>query len=244
MNDLFYKESQSVCIEAGIHVFALSIDEIDRNGYERFLQNVSLCRREKALKYKNLTDSVRTVCGELLLRYGISQKYKKYISVEALHFQFTDYGKPYISGSNKLFFNISHSGRWVVCAVSGCEIGIDIEKIDTFIDLNLAEHCFHKKEIGSINTETEDKYELFFHFWTAKESYIKCTGKGLFEPLNHFCIFEDSVVHDGLPMPHKLFFYNGFHGYSMSICSSCKSATFERISLVTINDIVQMLDRG
>ena len=54
---------------------------------------------------------------------------------EILAVDFGDYriargekGKPFIVGVENVFFNISHSGDYVVCSVSDREIGIDIEK--------------------------------------------------------------------------------------------------------------------
>ncbi len=38
------------------------------------------------------------------------------------------HGKPYVSAAIPVFFNLSHSGDYVVCAVGGEEVGIDIER--------------------------------------------------------------------------------------------------------------------
>ena len=38
--------------------------------------------------------------------------------------RYNEYGKPYLE-SGGLFFNLSHSGEYVACAISDKEIGID-----------------------------------------------------------------------------------------------------------------------
>ncbi len=46
-----------------------------------------------------------------------------------ISFSVQEYGKPYIPALPDMHFNISHSGRWIVCAVDSKPIGIDIEKM-------------------------------------------------------------------------------------------------------------------
>lgn len=53
------------------------------------------------------------------------------------------YGKPYIRGiSRPVFFNLSHSGKYLVCALSDREVGIDIERI-TSARMEVARRYFH-----------------------------------------------------------------------------------------------------
>ena len=86
-------------------------------------------------------------------------------------------GKPYLVNSD-LYFNISHSRRYVVCAISEEAVGIDIQ--------------FHKKGNTDatakriMSTEEWQEYTLacdkdkyFFDLWAKKESYLKYTGDGI-----------------------------------------------------------------
>ncbi len=38
-------------------------------------------------------------------------------------------GKPRLSGHPSIHFNLSHSGPWVLCAVHGGPVGIDVEEV-------------------------------------------------------------------------------------------------------------------
>ncbi|MGN0542530.1 MAG: 4'-phosphopantetheinyl transferase family protein [Acutalibacteraceae bacterium] len=83
-----------------------------------------------------------------------------------------EHGKPYAENL-PVFFSVSHSGDFAVCAVSEREIGIDIEKI-RLIKLKTAERFAAPSELEYI---TEEK--RFFEIWTLKEAYFKCIGTGL-----------------------------------------------------------------
>lgn len=84
---------------------------------------------------------------------------------------YNEYGKPYLK-NNSIFFNISHSGDYIVCAVSDREIGVDIERI-----------TLKEMLIDRICTENEKKYpmtaENFTKIWVMKESYVKMLGTGV-----------------------------------------------------------------
>ena len=84
---------------------------------------------------------------------------------------YNEYGKPYLE-NNELYFNLSNSGEYSVCAISDSEIGIDIQKI-----------ILKNKIIDKICTDEEKKLikneEDFTNLWVKKESYIKYLGIGL-----------------------------------------------------------------
>jgi 4'-phosphopantetheinyl transferase len=89
--------------------------------------------------------------------------------------------KPYIKDS-PLFYNLSHSGDWIIIAVSDSGIGIDTELVNNSFDFNdVINEYFSPEESRFIN---EDKSaDRFFMLWTRKEALTKATGKGLDEDL-------------------------------------------------------------
>lgn len=72
-------------------------------------------------------------------------------------------------------------------------VGIDIEKIHPFKDSILRKVLTRlKKTFLEAFRNTPDKYmEIFFRFWTLKESRIKHSGLGLSMPLTDFSFTLD-----------------------------------------------------
>ncbi|HEX5038014.1 MAG TPA: 4'-phosphopantetheinyl transferase superfamily protein [bacterium] len=93
------------------------------------------------------------------------------------------HGKPYLGGAFRsgLAFNLSHSGDRLVIAIGkGRELGVDVELIRPLESEALAERYFSKPEsIVFRVTPPEKKEEAFFHYWTAKEAYLKAKGVGI-----------------------------------------------------------------
>ena len=90
-------------------------------------------------------------------------------------------------------YNISHSGGLIVCAVCDHPIGIDLQKIpeDPERAMKIASHFFSAKEQESLlalkrSRDLESLCHLFCRYWTARESYIKLTGRGLGEPFDSY----------------------------------------------------------
>ena len=108
-------------------------------------------------------------------------------------FKIEEYGKAYISNFENIYFNLSHSGKMVLCAISDREVGVDIEYIDHEIDLNIAQHYFYNKEYESI-MNSQNPADEFFKYWVLKESYMKYTGLGMNLKLDSFEIkIEDKI---------------------------------------------------
>lgn len=160
------------------------------------LDKVSDMRKNKAMSYRFMKDRCLSLGAELLLRdalcdFGIDR-------TEPLEFEYRKNGKPYLSGYDNIFFNLSHSGDYVMCAVSGSEVGCDIQKIDK-ADMKLAERFFTEREyhvIAELPTE-EERTDMFYRYWTLKESFMKVTGLGMQLALDSFEILignPDSTV--------------------------------------------------
>ena len=125
---------------------------------KRFLlENVSVGQKEKALRFANEIDQIRSLLSSYL---------KNLLSREEL--QKNEYGKPYFD--NGPFFNISHSGKYVLMAVSTSEIGVDIEEMKNK-DMSALVRIFNEAEAKMIKEHSD-----FYYLWCAKESLIKCMG--------------------------------------------------------------------
>ena len=64
--------------------------------------------------------------AENLLARGLDELYGIALSKEER--SKGPHGKPYLVNHPKIHYNISHSGRFVLCAISGVPVGIDIQQ--------------------------------------------------------------------------------------------------------------------
>ena len=93
------------------------------------------------------------------------------------------HGKPYFKDKTRFpFFNISHSGDYAVCAVATCEIGIDIQKIQSYSP-RLLRRILTKQELLQLE-QSEEKESFFCRLWSQKESYVKWSGQGITRELD------------------------------------------------------------
>ncbi len=110
----------------------------------------------------------------------------------ALQFTTNAHGKPALlpgPGDGGLQFNLSHSGDWLVYAVTrGRAVGIDVERMRLLTTLtDLARRFFAPREVAQLLALPQgQRQEAFFHCWARKEAYIKAVGRGLNIPLDQF----------------------------------------------------------
>lgn len=103
--------------------------------------------------------------------------------------KFSVQGKPYAEDC-PLRFNVSHSGEYVMCALSRAgEVGCDIQQLDAY-DAGLARACMTPGELEEIETPplVSQRACVFYRHWVAKESYVKALGCGLAKAPSSFAV--------------------------------------------------------
>lgn len=96
---------------------------------------------KKIKRYKFKNDKILSLGAAILLDIGLKRIWERNIKI--IH---NDYGKPYFKDFEKINFNISHSGEYVVCCFSDKEIGVDIEKIRNH-NIEIAKSFFVKQSL-------------------------------------------------------------------------------------------------
>ena len=84
---------------------------------------------------------------------------------------------------DSIHFSISHSGDYVGCVLSDDPVGLDIESSKKTIFApekeeklyGMAKKCLSEAEWQSFSLDKK----IFLSYWTKKEAYSKCLGKGL-----------------------------------------------------------------
>jgi 4'-phosphopantetheinyl transferase len=92
-----------------------------------------------------------------------------------------DRGRPRVDHGSSLPVDVSlsHSGDYVVAAISERgAIGVDVE-VDRNLSLGVEERCFTPSELTWLRAEGGERTERFMRLWTLKEAYVKATGEGL-----------------------------------------------------------------
>jgi len=108
------------------------------------------------------------------------------VNPDDIEFGFGENGKPFLKNEpeSPVFFNLSHSGAFVVAALcNDSELGVDVEIVRPMKSAQrLAERFFSESEAQRLHTIKEHD-RAFFHLWTCKEAYLKAIGTGLTIPL-------------------------------------------------------------
>jgi 4'-phosphopantetheinyl transferase len=109
----------------------------------------------------------------------------RYASVVPSDWQFAlnGQGKPSLVGSAyALDFNLSHTGDWLVCAVTaGTPVGVDLEFCNPNREvMKLARRFFRLEEVAALQVSSEAQHnDRFYDFWTLKEAAVKARGEAL-----------------------------------------------------------------
>ena len=145
---------------------------------DNYLAMLNPAEIERAGRYRQTKDKNRFIVSRGALRTVLG----KYLDVAPADVKLGvgPFQKPSIANSSNknLHFNLSHSGDCILLAISGSEIGVDVEIINTL---------FKYREILADNFSTDEirfidegpAAERFFLLWTRKEAILKGIGTGL-----------------------------------------------------------------
>ena len=182
----------------------------DISTLEDDIQNLALSeyRLSRLEKIKISSKRKQSIGAELLLNYAVQE------CCPQLHPPFDivcgDQGRPEFK-SIPLYFNVSHSGKYVACAISDELVGLDIENNLEFKPL-VSQRFFNEKELELIE-EARDKNRCFARIWTAKESVAKYYGIGLAMKLSEIDTIESDKYY---------IFQSEFESLVLSLFSTCK----------------------
>ena len=220
-----------------IKLYCCDISSLSKEQYNKLYSLASKERQQRAKNYLKYEDSVRCLVGEALLRYCLREKFGKEVEPRI---SYNKHQKPYIENMEKFFFNISHSGKWVVFAHNSKEIGVDIEKIKSKGQIDsFAKRFFTEKERMYIEENPEDKEKCFTEIWTGKEAYMKYLGTGLSEGLTTFSIDgKTKEVYDKEGKKIKDIQLCSWWIEEEYVLSACSDKTETRIERVSVEEIL------
>ena len=136
--------------------------------------------RQRAARFRRPADRHNFVLGRTLVHHLL----RPVDAAVPYGFLRGPHGKPFLPDTAA--YNISHSGRWLACAVSPREpIGIDVETFEQLGDYRqLLPSIAHPDERRCIEmVPAHQRRRLFQRCWTRKEAVLKAIGTGLSERL-------------------------------------------------------------
>ncbi len=195
---------------SGEDTFFLPIEKIDEE------------RRVRLLSMKSSTARLRSLAAGLILYYALCERLGlSSRSAPPFRLGYGERGKPYLRDYPEVFFNLSHSGDYVCCALGDGPVGVDIQKKISGKE-KIAERFFTPGERQMLDAcSGQEKETLFFRMWSVKESYLKLTGTGLSGGLADFeiCWPERSVARRAAKEASAWFEESeDVEGYSLCVC--------------------------
>jgi 4'-phosphopantetheinyl transferase len=172
-----------------VHVWRTTLD-LPLSCVQSLEQTLAADERIRSQQFRFPKDRIHYIVARGILRAILG----RYLASDprTLQFHYSQHGKPSLvgeSGSGALFFNITHSRRMALYAITrGREIGIDLEYIDSSMAWEeIAERFFSPYEVSMLRVApTQMQREAFLSCWTRKEAYLKARGTGLSLALSQF----------------------------------------------------------
>lgn len=205
-------------VETKLYIAKIT-DLKNKEAYNKAYASVDIERKKKVDSMKFQQGKLQSLAAGVLLVHALQDVG---LDITDAQFECNEFGKPYIKNSD-IFFNLSHSGDYAICAVSNSEIGCDIEKIVRTED-KIAKKFFCQEEYLYIASQPNEqaRKEEFYRYWTLKESFIKAIGLGLKLHLNSFQIVlgnKISIKQSVNDKDYSFYEYNGLEGYKCSVCA-------------------------
>jgi len=198
--------------------------KLDSALFEDYLNRLPYKIQHKIKRFIRWQDQQASLFGKLLLAKSFKHINNNNINLNDLLYSAS--GRPYFN--NSIDFNISHSGGYVICAITKKgRLGIDVEKIRNIKIFDFKRYM-NTDEWESINNSSHPE-KAFFSYWTLKESVMKANGKGMSIPLKDV-IIKNNKAH----LYNTLWYLN-----EINISNDCKchlAISYEEYNL-NINNI-------
>lgn len=191
-----------------VYTFLADISHLSEEAsYRRVYEQVPDFRRKKADRLRRREDKARSVGAWRL--YMLASKRHLF--------------------SPETPFNLSHSGKYVLCSVAPCKeaVGCDVEGIKGFRE-SVARRFFCPQETDWLmKLPEEERAEGFIRLWVLKESFMKATRRGMSLGLDTFEIHlsegeAPALIRQPEDIKGRYYFYEYPIGNArIAVCSTC-----------------------
>lgn len=234
-----------------INLYIADINALSKKEtFQEYYRKIDKVRQEKVNRCKNETDQKRSLLAGYLLQIGVRNKMNEGSGWQSdavplsLSYTYGENGKPYLKQIPNTFFSLSHSGSYVICAISEEEVGADIQE-HRELKTDVASRFFSKEEKILLEKENGDSH-LFYHMWAIKESHMKLTGLGMRQGMDSTIIkcnlssSDCNMMQEGIIIcknkenkQANYLLYDKIKGYSVALCSYSKNkhVTIDKVIL-------------
>lgn len=168
-----------------VQVWRIRVTAADTD-YEGYRSVLIVAEQDRASRFVHPEDACRYITAHGVLRHLLSAHTG--IVKHQLVFTKNEFGKPALVLSDSkaaIHFNLSHSGGFVIIALSKHTVGVDVEYLNPDFNFGtLLPHYFTAEEAKSI-TNSASPLAAFFNTWTRKEALGKGLGSGITENMQN-----------------------------------------------------------
>ena len=210
-----------------------------------YMDKVDETRQEKVWLCRNEEDRKRSLLAGYLIQVGMKNWIGEGGGPQAdaaplpLAYTYGENGKPFLRDYGEVCFSLSHSGKYVIGAFSGNEVGIDVQK-HRGTRFDMADRFFTEEDNALLERLGADNAAAnFYRIWTVKESYMKLTGEGMRQGLDATVLEPAGVgLHCGRVVRKNGSTENAYfvisdelEDYSIAVCS------YEKIADIYLKEV-------
>lgn len=165
--------------------------QLDKELLSELGRYISANKRERMQRLQKVNRGSQILLGDLLLRYVLASYTNEKES--DLKFTIDEYGKPSLINRSDIYFNLSHTDRYILLGVDTEPIGVDIEMYAQRNYLGIANIYFNNQEYQYLKgiQEPDVLEQEFFRLWVMKESFLKALGCGFQYPVKELVFQKD-----------------------------------------------------
>ncbi len=223
--------------------FTLPDEETCEVFYKDYHKHLSTLGKTKVDAISNFKNRSQSFFADIFSRAIISFYYQ--IPLSELQFSTTGKDKPVLTNQPDIFFNYSHSGKFILLGFGNHEIGVDVESERKNM-IKVANRFFSEEEIEYLSSFHEKELdEAFCNLWTIKEAYLKYIGTGLTKSLCSFTVKFDKreifLFDEDTRLSLNIKLFKLKNNFKAAICTTDNSISSEIkwISLAELEGLLQ-----
>ncbi len=226
----------SFILDNNVHVWRISVGQ-NLSLLDDFQAIMTPAEIARANRFYQSKDHNRFIISRGALR-NILAKYLNQKPRE-IEFELGENDKPCIknNGQLNLNYNLSHSGDWILLAISSHEVGADIEFVNPNFGYDeVLNDNFSTDEVSYI--KEKESRARFFNLWTRKEALTKATAQGLDGDLRLIpCLDGVHIIKADIIASEKNWLVNSFNINEQYIASITISPNISETSFFELDKI-------